>query len=231
MSKKLVIFARDIFQIILYKMLNHLFATAPLSILVFFTSSCLVAGQVERDGSCPDIQYMSSVDLPTLQGSWYLHSRYRGLDNENARCYKADFTPGSDNVHTITNFRISNTDDCVKVNTETHTSLSDGYFMVSNFERGAIRLIYDILTYCNDYIIIYVCHDLPLSKHNEFVWVHTRVPNPDQSIEDAYKRALNDQQISTIELELISHERCQGYERRETVSRTASRVSGRRSVR
>ncbi|XP_067624343.1 uncharacterized protein [Eurosta solidaginis] len=167
MSKKLVIFARDIFQIILYKMLNHLFATAPLSILVFFTSSCLVAGQVERDGSCPDIQYMSSVDLPTLQGSWYLHSRYRGLDNENARCYKADFTPGSDNVHTITNFRISNTDDCVKVNTETHTSLSDGYFMVSNFERGAIRLIYDILTYCNDYIIIYVCHDLPLSKHND----------------------------------------------------------------
>ncbi|XP_067624361.1 uncharacterized protein [Eurosta solidaginis] len=142
-----------------------------------------------------------------------MHSRYHVMNDENARCYKTDYTPGSNNVHRVTNFRINNADGCVMVNTGTLTSLPrSDYFVVQYDDEGARHYYYKILAHCNDYVIIYVCHDIPLTKkHNEFLWVHTKVPNPEQSVKDAYISALNDQQLST-ELELVSQDDCGNYD-------------------
>ncbi|XP_067624360.1 uncharacterized protein [Eurosta solidaginis] len=191
-------------------MVHHQFAIAPLSILIFFTSSCLVTGEVLRDGSCPDIQYLSSEGL-TFKGKWYMHSRYPFKRDGDYRCYKSEYTRKSKTVHKVKNFKISNTDDCVKIQTATFTSLPDGQFQVQGDAPGAPFVYHKILTYCKDYFITYSCNNLPSKQHVEFLFVHTRVANPDQSIEAAYKLAISDKQISTLELESVRHDDCPFY--------------------
>ncbi|XP_067624339.1 bilin-binding protein-like [Eurosta solidaginis] len=194
-------------------MLKYKFAIAPLSILIFLTTSCLVAGQIQRDGCCRrDINFVPNDDLSAFVGSWYMHSRYRIVIDENARCYKTEYTLDSNNVHRVKNFQISNADGCGTLKTGTITPSDDNYIIVKFDDPQAHHYYYKILTFCDDFVIIYLCREIPFTrKHNEFVWVHTKVRNPDQSVQDAYISALNDQQLST-ELELVSQDDCGNYD-------------------
>ncbi|XP_067624340.1 uncharacterized protein [Eurosta solidaginis] len=146
-----------------------------------------------------------------FQGSWYLHSRYPFVYDENYRCNKIDYTPGPNNVHRIKRFQIRDIDDYVEVNTGTLTCLPDGEFQVIYDERGSRPPIYKILSYCKDYIIFYVCQNLPSKKHDEYLWIYTKNHKPPKSVMKAYMDALEAQNISTGHLEWIIHENCAGY--------------------
>ncbi|XP_067626181.1 uncharacterized protein [Eurosta solidaginis] len=190
-------------------MLNHQFAIAPLSILIFFTSSCLVAGQVERSGSCRnDISLVSSVDSSTFQGIWHMHSRYTFNPDKGYRCQKTQYTAISDNLYEVKDFKISNANNCVKVKAATIKSLPDGRIQVRGDEPGAQAVYYNILTYCNDYFIGYICQNLAGSKYKEFLWINTRHPTPPDNVKNAYIKDLEDQGISTSEIEWMNHRDC-----------------------
>ncbi|XP_067624330.1 uncharacterized protein [Eurosta solidaginis] len=194
-------------------MLSHKFVIAPLSILIFLTSSCLVAGQMRRPGWCrADRDYVSIVNPSTFRGSWYVHSRYPFWYDENYRCCKIDYTPGIKNVHRVRNFQISNKDESVKVNTGTLTSLPDGEIEVKYDEPGALTFNYNILTYCTEYVIIYACKNLDTVEHDEYLWIHTKDPKPPKHVIHAYEAALEDEKISTSDLKLVRHEDCGKYE-------------------
>ncbi|XP_067624329.1 uncharacterized protein [Eurosta solidaginis] len=187
---------------------------APLSILFFLTSSCLVAGQVRRSGSCrTDKKYVSRTESAfQFQSSWYVHSRYTFRHDENYRCCKIDYTRGSDNVHTVTNFRISNKDESVEFNTGKLTSFPDEPFQVVYYGPREHSFKYNILTYCDEYFITYFCENVASKTHREYLWVHTKDPKPPKSVIEAYKADLVGQKISTSELKLVSHEDCGKYE-------------------
>ncbi|XP_067624341.1 uncharacterized protein [Eurosta solidaginis] len=190
-------------------MLKHQFAIVPLSILILFTSSCLVAGQVERSGPCrEDIEFVSSVDPSIFEINWYMHSRYPFNSDENFRCYKTEYTHRNNKVYRVKNSKIHKENNCVNSKTATITILSGGKIEVEYDEPGAPVLRYNILTYCNDYVISYICENLPGRKHKEFLWINTNHHKPPKHVKDAYIKALKARGISTRELQWINHDNC-----------------------
>ncbi|XP_067626118.1 apolipoprotein D-like isoform X2 [Eurosta solidaginis] len=199
-------------------MLKQKFSIAPLSILVFLTSSCLVAGQVIKPGSCrTDIKYLSSVDSKAYQGSWYMQTRYLFVYEQDYRCQKTDYTPGPNNDLLVRNTEISNVDESEKVRTGTLKFLPDGQLQIKYNEADAGEPFdYKVLSVDYDnYVIIYACQNL-LWSHAEYVWIRTRDPNPSQIVKDAYIADLSAQNITTNELVSTRQEKCANYETMET---------------
>ncbi|XP_067637198.1 lopap-like isoform X2 [Eurosta solidaginis] len=189
------------------------FLVIPLSILFFFTSSCLVAGQVIKSGCCrTDIKYLSSVDIQAYKGSWFMQTRYPFWDDVNYRCHKTDYIPARSNVHMVSDTRIKKEDESEIVRTGRLTFLQDGQFTIEYDNADALPFKYIILNIVyNEYAIIYTCEDLPPSLHAEYVWIQTRVPNPSQEVKNAYMAALNKQGFSTKDLVPICQKNCPNY--------------------
>ncbi|XP_067643117.1 lopap-like isoform X2 [Eurosta solidaginis] len=205
-------------------MQKNQFDIARLSILIFLTSSCLVAGQVRREGLCPNINYLSNVQSQPLQGTWYMQTRYPFLDDVFYRCQETDYNLEPNNEYTIRTFEIKNEDDSGRVGTGRLTLLQHGLFRVQYDD--ALPFDHKILSLdCDNYIIIYACQNLPLdNKHFEYVWIHTRVRNPTQEVKETYMADLNRLGISTHQLASTCQENCEDFEiKKESIAQKQSK--------
>ncbi|XP_067614924.1 uncharacterized protein [Eurosta solidaginis] len=209
-------------------MVKHQIASSPLLVLIFLTSSYLVAGQGRKPGSCrTDIQYVQNVEREAFEGIWYMH-RGMTLDDARAfRCRRMNFTYFYTRPHE-TAYRAEE----FKIRTEGQTRIASigslkfpsncaGQFRITYWPRanpgtGAIdwnNLRYKVLTLDSQKLIIYACQNFPSgSEHAELVWVYTRQPDVLFPIEIACMAALRTQGINVRELYRIYHVECEGYE-------------------
>ncbi|XP_067624211.1 apolipoprotein D-like isoform X1 [Eurosta solidaginis] len=186
-------------------MLKHQFDIAPLSILIFLTSSCLVAGQVINPGPCrKDINYLC-VDSTRLAGTWYIQYSYPVWMDKDYRCQQTGFTRGH-----IVSSDISNVDGSERLKTGTLTFLEDGQLQIKY--NGEDALFFKVLSVdYNNYIVMYSCLDLSSGNHAEYVFIHTREPKFDQEVYELYTGALKTQGISTKELKWTNQENCENF--------------------
>ncbi|XP_067626217.1 uncharacterized protein [Eurosta solidaginis] len=191
-------------------MLKHQFAIVPLSILIFLTSSCLVAG-VSKPGSCPDIAYERSVDLKGFKGTWYLQSVYPPEKIVLYRCQKSDYIFGNSDNPEVKDFQISNEDGTVDHRTRTLILLSDGQVQ-SKYDGDSLSLNYKIISVDYEkYVIFYFCNDLYSDRHSENISIYTRHLKPSNKVKKGYLNALKDKGISTKEFVPDLHKDCGGY--------------------
>ncbi|XP_067624701.1 apolipoprotein D-like [Eurosta solidaginis] len=192
-------------------MLKHQFAMVHLSILIFLTSSCLVAG-VPKPGPCPNIAYERRVDLRGFKGTWFLQSVYPFEEDEPYRCEKSDCILESNDYTAVKKFQINNKDGTVDHRTGTLILLSDGQVQ-SKFDDDALSFNYKILSVDYEkYVIYYLCKDLLYSeRHAEYISIYTRDLKPSNKVKKGYLNALEDRGISTKELVPASHEDCGDY--------------------
>ncbi|XP_067624214.1 bilin-binding protein-like [Eurosta solidaginis] len=191
-------------------MLKHQFSIPLLSILIILTSSCLVAGQVRRQGVCPDMRGLSNVESEWLnyQGRWFMQARYEN-DGDN-RCQKSDYTLGPNREHIVRDYEISNADNSINERIGILTFLQDGQFQIQYDGIDPINFKVLSVVY-NRYLITYSCKNLPEGQYDEDVWIHTRANNPSQQVITAYKDALDLKGISKTELQYNCHQDCAGY--------------------
>ncbi|XP_067639280.1 uncharacterized protein [Eurosta solidaginis] len=211
--------------------------SSPLSIVIFLTSSCLVAGQGRKSGSCrTDIQYLQSVDRGAFEGSWFMQFGMT-LDEPNTffRCRRMDFKFlfGDQSVPTYKarEFKISHEYLQEPGTANTGTAITgtlkfprdwDGQFRIRYFRKDSTTfrtepinwnsLRYKVLSLDCDKLIIYACQNFQSgSQHAELVWVYTRYSHPSDDIVDAYRDALRDKGIDVEELYWINHSDCRNY--------------------
>ncbi|XP_067624088.1 uncharacterized protein [Eurosta solidaginis] len=192
---------------------KQLIAIPPLSILIFLTSSCLVAGQVISSGQCrTDITYLSKVDFKALQGSWYMQMRYKLKHDGNYRCQKTDYKLGPNNEHLVTNSEIRNKGGSERFTKGKLTFLKDGQYTIEYDDPSAIPFKYKTLSLdSTKYVIIYICKNLPNNKHAELVSIHTRERGPSKEVKRDVKlaiAALKDQKINTRALKPVTQKKC-----------------------
>ncbi|XP_067626149.1 bilin-binding protein-like [Eurosta solidaginis] len=144
-------------------MLKHQFALPPLSILIFLTSACLVAG-VERPGVCPYMTGLSNVESEWLnyQGRWFMQLR---SFEDGFRCQRTDYNIGTNSEHTVQTFEIRNRDDVIHVTTGTVTFGQDGQVQIQY--SGRDPFIFKVLSVdYSKYLITYFCQNLPSRRYN-----------------------------------------------------------------
>ncbi|XP_067624533.1 uncharacterized protein [Eurosta solidaginis] len=200
--------------------------SAPLSILIFLTSSCLVAGD---PGPCPtNIGYLP-MNINLLEGSWYMQSRYIPHHPIDYRCHKTDIIRGTITKHTIKKFQINKDDGSPKVTQQKILFLDDGRFFTkyegahasassastASSSRGLNidfdNLVYKIISLDCEKLIIYSCQDLPNDKHAKLLWVYTRKSRPSDEVIKKYKEAVNANGFKANLLKPISHKNCRDY--------------------
>ncbi|XP_067639474.1 uncharacterized protein [Eurosta solidaginis] len=207
-------------------MLKHLIANSPLLVLIFLTSSYLVAGQGRKPGSCrTDIQYLQSVNRAHFEGIWYMH-RGMTLDGSRAfRCRRMNFTylyiSPDETGYRAEEFKIRYEGETpiVSVGSLKFPSNCAGQFRITYWPRanpgtGAIdwnNLMYKVLTLDSQKLIIYACQNFQ-SGHAELVWVYTRQPDVLGHIETAFMAALRAKGIDVGELYRIHQMDCEDYE-------------------
>ncbi|XP_067614706.1 uncharacterized protein [Eurosta solidaginis] len=208
-------------------MLKHLIANSPLLVLIFLTSSYLVAGQGRKPGSCrTDIQYLQSVDIEDFEGIWYMHHGMT-LDNPRAfRCRRMNFTylyvSPDETGYRAEAFRIRNRGETpiVSVGSLKFPSNCGAQFRITYWPRanpgtGEIdwnNLRYKVLTSNSAFLIIYACQNFESSsEHAELVWVYTRSENQLGWLEDMYMFILRERGIDVNQLYRIDHRQCGNY--------------------
>ncbi|XP_067624538.1 uncharacterized protein [Eurosta solidaginis] len=207
-------------------MLEQQFVIVPLSIFIFLTSSCLMAGDAKK---CPtNIKYLKEVSDSMLEGSWYMQSRYIPQYPVDYRCHKTDITPGTHQLN-IKTFQINDNDESKQVTNEKLIFLPDGQFYTSFDDKhayvssasssssaGGLDIDWDKITHkiisldCNK-LIIYSCQDLPNDKHVKMLWVYTTRSHPSEEVIREYKKVAETYGFNVNLLESISHEPCFRY--------------------
>ncbi|XP_067624705.1 uncharacterized protein [Eurosta solidaginis] len=190
-------------------MLKHQFDIVPFSILIFLTSSCLVAG-ISKRGSCPDIAYERSVNLKGFKGTWYLQSVYPPKKIEPYRCQKSDYILGNSDNPEVKYFQISNEDGTVDQRTWTLILVSEGEVQFE-YDGDAWPVNHKILNVDYEkYVIFYYCHEFS-RRYSEYISIYTRDLKPSNKVKKVYLNALEDKGISTKELVPALHKDCGGY--------------------
>ncbi|XP_067614714.1 uncharacterized protein [Eurosta solidaginis] len=162
-------------------MLKHLIANSPLLVLIFLTSSYLVAGQGRKPGSCrTDIQYLQRVDRARFEGIWYMHHGMT-LDNPRAfRCRRMNFTylyiSPDETGYRAEAFRIRNRGETpiVSVGSLKFPSNCGAQFRITYWPRanpgtGEIdwnNLRYKVLFSDSELLIIYACQNFESSSEH-----------------------------------------------------------------
>ncbi|XP_067636723.1 apolipoprotein D-like [Eurosta solidaginis] len=195
-------------------MLKNQFAIAPLSILIFLTSSCLVAGQIKRSGSCrTDIKHLPKVDLKRLEGSWYLRTRYPYKNDHEYRCQKTDYTLAPNNEYIVEYSEIKEDDQSINFRTGRLIFLEDGQFKIKYDDVDDFSINYRILSIVYDqYVIIYACKNLPECNHEEYLWIYTRNHKLNTKDLIAYTAPLCEQNINPNLLQGTIQENCANYD-------------------
>ncbi|XP_067624033.1 uncharacterized protein [Eurosta solidaginis] len=189
-------------------MLKHQFAIAPLSILIFLTSSCLVAGQVRKPGQCrTDIKHLKSADVKSYHGIWHVHNgNFHNLDETYQKKTSFLFGPndysifftnfvGADGYYIPHGILQSGPEGAFRVKDDVGASSSDFRTIRIDLKKFEYKVLGPE---CANYLIIYGCQDLPSgSYHAEFIAIYTRDRRPPKSVTDAYKAALEAQRIAT----------------------------------
>ncbi|XP_067624702.1 apolipoprotein D-like isoform X1 [Eurosta solidaginis] len=190
-------------------MLKHQFAIVPLSVFIFLTSSCLVAGGLTKPGRCPKIAYNKKLDLKGLTGTWYMQSSFEKIDLN--RCQKSDYSLGDNDEPLVQNFQINRLDGSAECKTGKLIFHSDGQFQLM-YGKITLPFHYKILSVDYEkYIIFYLCENIESDKHTEYVFIHTRDLEPSDKVKEDYLSALKAKKISQVELVPALHKDCGDY--------------------
>ncbi|XP_067624545.1 uncharacterized protein [Eurosta solidaginis] len=208
-------------------MLEQQFVIAPLSIFIFLTSSCLIAGDAAK---CPtNIKYLKEVNDRMLEGFWHMQSRYIPQHHVDYRCHKTDITIGTHQLR-IKTFLIKH-NESKQVTNGRILFLPDGQFFTkydkhasatfassasssSSAERLDIdwhKISYKIISLDCNKLILYACQDLLENKHAKMLWVYTTHTHPPEEVIKEYKDVAEDYGFTVNLLEPISHEECFRY--------------------
>ncbi|XP_067639714.1 uncharacterized protein [Eurosta solidaginis] len=209
-------------------MLKHLIANSPLLVLIFLTSSYLVAGQGRKPGSCrTDIQHLQSVNREDFEGIWYMHHGMTLDDPRDFRCRRMNFTylyiNADETGYRAEAFRIRNRGETpiVSVGSLKFPSNCGAQFRITYWPRANpgtgeidwINLRYKVLTSHSVFLIIYACQNFESSsEHAELVWVYSRSCTPWRWIEQMYMDDLREKGIDVDQLYRIYHRECRNYE-------------------
>ncbi|XP_067639327.1 uncharacterized protein [Eurosta solidaginis] len=205
-----------------------LIASLLWSVLIFLTSSYLVAGQGRKPGSCrTDIQYLQSVDREDFEGIWYMQRGMTLDESWDFRCRRMNFTylytRPHETAYRAEEFKISNLCETTisSIGALKFPSNCEGQFRITYSETANPgteeidwrNLRYKVLTLDLQKLIIYACQNFPSgSEHAELVWVYTRHINPWRNIELRYIQALTEKGINVEGLHRIYHGECGNYE-------------------
>ncbi|XP_067614704.1 uncharacterized protein [Eurosta solidaginis] len=208
-------------------MLKHLIANSPLLVLIFLTSSYLVAGQGRKPGSCrTDIQQLQSVDIDDFKGIWYMHHGMTLDDPRAFRCRRMNFTylyiNADETGYRAEAFRIRNREETpiVSVGSLKFPSNCGAQFRITYWPRANpgtgeidwLNLRYKVLFNDAELLIIYACQNFESSsEHAELVWVYTRSENPEGWLESLYMFKLRERGIDENQLYRIYHRQCRNY--------------------
>ncbi|XP_067624543.1 uncharacterized protein [Eurosta solidaginis] len=206
-------------------MLEQQFVIAPLSIFIFLTSSCLMAGNAKQ---CPtNIKYLKEVRYSMLEGSWYMQSRYIPQHPVDYRCHKTDITTGNQQLN-IKTFQI-NDNESKQVTNGQLIFLPDGQFYKNYDDKHACassasssstaggqdidweHIVYKIISLDCEKLIIYSCQDFSNDKHVKMLWVYTTRSNPSEEVIKEYKTIAETYGFNVNSLESICHEPCFRY--------------------
>ncbi|XP_067639369.1 uncharacterized protein [Eurosta solidaginis] len=207
-------------------MLKHLIANSPLLVLIFLTSSYLVAGQGRKPGSCrTDIQYVQNVEREAFEGIWHMHLGMTLDESWEFRCRRMNFTylytRPHETAYRAEEFKIRNRWEIpiVSVGSLKFPSNCQGQFRITYWPRanpgtGEIdwnNLRYKVLTLDSEKLIIYACQNFQ-SGHAELVWVYSRSCTRWRWLEQMYMDDLREKGINVEELYRIHHVDCEDYE-------------------
>ncbi|XP_067639440.1 uncharacterized protein [Eurosta solidaginis] len=209
-------------------MLKHLIANSPLLVLIFLTSSYLVAGQGRKPGSCrTDIQHLQSVNRADFEGIWYMHLGMTLDESWEFRCRRMNFTylytSPDETAYRAEEFKIRNIWETpiVSVGALKFPSNCEGQFPITYSETGIPgtgeidwnNLRYKVLILDPEKLIIYACQDFESSsEHAELVWVYSRSCTRWRWLEQMYMDDLREKGIDVEELYHIRHVYCEDYE-------------------
>ncbi|XP_067613429.1 apolipoprotein D-like [Eurosta solidaginis] len=190
-------------------MLKPQFTIAYLSLLVFLTSSNLVAGQVSREGECPKVEPMENFSTKAYLGKWYVYSGYPFANDLGARCQQVEFTAGPNANTLYVTFTQINASSQKEIRSGTAKVVGSSIQIRYDGTGSAVRN-FDYVVLGADYenfSVIYNCSNNSLS-HAENLWIRTRKRNPNKDIIKEAEQVIKKAGLSLVELKIADQADC-----------------------